>query len=95
MEFADVFEMAFAIRHNLQRIVGTTIPMKILTFRLSLVDVLTKATLTTEKHLMIDLGVVQDAYQKKELEQLGFTRSEKTRLRSNKSEAKLNFGNYS
>ena len=46
-----------------------------LTDSLSLFDVVTKATLTTEKRLMIDIKV-KDTYHRNEIENIGFIRSE-------------------
>ena len=42
-----------------------------MTVSLSLFDVITKATVTTEKRLMIDLNAVKEAYQKHEIMDIG------------------------
>lgn len=47
-----------------------------LTDSLSLFDVVTKATVTTEKRLMIDIQVVKDSYHRNEIEHISFIRSE-------------------
>jgi len=52
------------------------VPIVMLTDSLSLFDVITKATTTAEKRLMIDLEVVKCAYKEREVEKLGFIRAE-------------------
>jgi hypothetical protein len=62
MALADAFDMAFTIRHDLQNITRLQIPIIVLTDSLSLFDVITKATTTSEKWLMIDLTAAKEAY---------------------------------
>ena len=76
MALADSFDMAFTIRHDLQNITRIQIPIIILTDSLSLFDVLTKATTTSEKRLMIDLTAAKEAYKKREIDTIGFVRTE-------------------
>lgn len=52
------------------------IPLIMLTDSLSLFDVITKSTTTNEKPLMIDIKVLEDYYQRKELQTIRFNRSE-------------------
>lgn len=44
-----VFDMAYAIRHDLQKLVTKEVPTEMLANRLSLFDEITKAASTTEK----------------------------------------------
>lgn len=76
MALADGFDMAYMIKHDLEKMTKTRIPLHILTDSLSLFDVITKASSTTEKRLMIDLKCTKDAYEKKEIEMLGFVRTQ-------------------
>lgn len=76
MAFADGFDMAFAIRHDLQLMLSQSINILMFTDSLSLFDVLTKATVTTEKRLMIDLKTVKDSYKCQEIENICHVRSE-------------------
>jgi hypothetical protein len=76
MALADAFDKAFAIRHDMQDITRRSIPIVILTDSLSLFDVLTKSSTTSEKRLMIDLAVTREAYKKREIETIGFVRTE-------------------
>ena len=76
MAFADAFDVAFAIRHDLERMIGNKVPISMFTDSLSLFDVMTKATIKTEESLMIDLTVVQECYNNSKLDQIGFIRSE-------------------
>jgi hypothetical protein len=76
MALADAFDMAFSIRHDLQNITQLQIPINILTDSLSLFDVLTKSTTTSEKRLMIDLTAAKQAYKRREIDTIGFIRTE-------------------
>lgn len=49
MAFADAFTMAYAIKHDIQKLVFKELPIIMFTDSLSLFGVITKATLTTEK----------------------------------------------
>ena len=53
MAFADSFDMAFNLRHDIQRMMNIKIPIMMFTDSLSLFDVITKASTTVEKRLMI------------------------------------------
>ena len=76
MTFADAFDMAYAMKNDLHNMTSLDIPIVMLTDSLSLFDVITKAKITSEKRLMIDVKVVKDAYQRNELHNIGFIRSE-------------------
>ncbi len=74
--FADAFDKAFILKHDLQRIVGKSIPLKMYTDSKSLFDVITKSSTTLEHRLMIDVLSVREVYQKQELSDIGFVRSD-------------------
>ena len=76
MAFADAFDMAFAMKNDFCKMTSLDIPIVMLTDSLSLFDVITKAKITSERRLMIDVKVVKDAYQRYELGPIGFIRSE-------------------
>ena len=75
MALADGFDIGFMIKYDLQLLTGNVIPLIIMTDSLSLFDFITKATVTTEKRLMIDLNAVREAYQKHKIMDIGFIRS--------------------
>jgi hypothetical protein len=68
MALANVFDMAFALKLDIETIIKQNVPIVILTDSLSLFDVNTKATTTAEKRLMIDLCVVKQAYKRSEVD---------------------------
>lgn len=76
MAFADGFDMAYSLKHDLQLILKKEMPLVMLTDSLSLFDIVTKASSTKEKRLAIDLACVNQAYQNFEIHTLGFIRSE-------------------
>jgi hypothetical protein len=75
LALADGFDVAYIFKHDIQRMAKRNVPITIFRESLSLFDVITKATVTTERRLMIDLEVVKDAYAKREIEMLGFIRT--------------------
>lgn len=76
MAFADAFDMAYTIKYNLQAMMRKGIPLTMLTDSLSLFHELTKATVTTEKGLMIDLQNVKESYRNIEINNVAFILSE-------------------
>ena len=78
MAFADEFDMKYTIKYDIQSILNKVILLRMLTDSLSLFDVLTKATVTTEKRLMIDLQNVKDSYHNNEIYHVAFILSENT-----------------
>ena len=76
MAFADAFDMAFTIKYDMQMIMKQYIPLNMYTDSLSLFDVLTKSTTTTEKRLMIDLRSVRECYENQELDNVAHIRSQ-------------------
>lgn len=76
MAFADAFDMAYVIKYDLQLMLGKVIPISMMTDSLSLFDVITKSTITTERRLMIDIKAAKESYQKNEIQDIAYIRSE-------------------
>lgn len=57
--FADVFDLAYAIKWNLQNVSSLMIPLSFMTNSFILSDFLPKSAITAEKCLMIDLQTVK------------------------------------
>ena len=74
MAFADSFDMAFILRHDIKRMMNVKILIMMFTDSLSLFVVTTKASTTVEKRIMIDLEVVKKGVPKNEMERIGFIR---------------------
>jgi hypothetical protein len=55
MAFVEAFDMGRIIRHDLTPVLGQRLPITILTDSLSLFDVISKASTTAERRLMIAL----------------------------------------
>jgi hypothetical protein len=72
MALADAFDTASPLKYDIEMITSYKIP----TDSLSLFDVITKALTTAEKRLMIDLSVLKQAYDRREVENIGFVRTE-------------------
>ena len=73
--FADAFDFAFTLKHDLQVMLCQKIPLTILTDSNSLFDVITKSSTTSERRLMIDITAVRNAYNDQELSDVGFVRT--------------------
>ena len=78
MAFADAFDMKFAIKNDMELMITQPLPIVMLTDSLSLFEVITKSTITTEKRLMIEIKVVKDSYQCNEVQNIWFIRSGST-----------------
>jgi hypothetical protein len=59
MAFADGFDAAYSLKHDMQTILKRSVDILMYTDSLSLVDVVTQSFTTAEKRLMIDLVVVR------------------------------------
>jgi hypothetical protein len=75
MAFADVFYAAYSLKHDLQTILKRNVEILTYTDSLSLFDVITQSSTTAEKRLVIDLVVVREAYDRMEIAQLAFLRT--------------------
>jgi hypothetical protein len=76
LAFADAFDYAFTLRHDLEHMLGRSIPLSMLTDSKSLFDVISKSSTTLERRLMIDIAVSREAYNTQELSDIGLVRSE-------------------
>lgn len=76
MAFADSFDMAYTIWYDLHSIVNRRVPLSMYTDSLSIFHVLTKAHMTNEKRLMIDLKCVKNSYKRIEIYYIAHDKSE-------------------
>ena len=75
LAFSEAFDRSFIMKRDLEAILNRTIPMVMLTDSKSLFDVLVKNSTTLERRLMIDFKAARDAYNSKEISNIGFIRS--------------------
>ena len=75
LALADAFDMAYALKHDIQALLSKEIPLVLITDSLSLFDVISKSTITAEKRLMIDLKATKESYKNREIEIIGFIRT--------------------
>lgn len=93
--FADAFDFAFTAKTDLENILKKDIPLRMLTDSKSLFDIITKNSHTSEKRLQIDIQVIREAYEKHEISDVGFIRSENnpadafTKLQYNRALSKI------
>ena len=72
LAFVYYFDSFCLIEHDLGRIINSNIPILMLTNFNVLFDVLTRSKYTMEKHLMIEMAEVHQAYQKNPSQQYRF-----------------------
>lgn len=72
--FSDGFSAALLLKHDLERIDGVDIPLKMFTDFKQFFDVFFKSSLPTEKRLMIDLVSIWESYRSFEITGVGLIR---------------------
>jgi hypothetical protein len=76
LAFADAFDHAFILKHDLQRILGREVSLLMLTDSKMLFDVITGNKYTTEKRLMADIASIREAYNDRTISNAALFRSE-------------------
>ena len=74
--FAEGFDTVFAIKHALEKLYRQKIPITMLTDSKQMFDVITKASFTSEKRLLIDISAAREAYNRHEISNVGLVLSE-------------------
>eukprot|EP00170_Pyropia_yezoensis_P004332 contig_17702_g4344 len=73
--FAIAFDKVFVIKHDLERLYKQPVPLTMLTDSRQLFDVITRASHTTEKRLMIDIAAAREAYNRNEISNVSLVKS--------------------
>lgn len=69
--FADALDEDFVIKHDLERIFRQQMPLVLLTDSKQMFDVITRASHTSEKRLLIDVAAAREAYNRGEISTSG------------------------
>jgi hypothetical protein len=72
LAFADGFDNAYLIRHELENILGQPVPLIMFTDSQALFNVLTRKNATTERRLMVDVAAARQAYHSNIISNVGF-----------------------
>lgn len=75
-DFGERFDYAYKIKHKLEKNYRQNIPVTILTDSKQMFDVITKASRTTEKRLLIYVAAIREAYNRYKISNEGLVRSE-------------------
>jgi hypothetical protein len=75
MAFADGIDMAIMLKHDIEWMIDRDVPIHAFTDSLSLFDVITRSTSTSEKRLMIDITAAKEAYHEGTIGIIGFVRT--------------------
>ena len=73
---ADGLDMAFAMKTDLDAMMNTNLSISCYTDSRSLFDVITRNTSTSEVRLMVDVRSMRESYERMEISDLGWIRSE-------------------
>lgn len=73
--FSDAFDNAFIILHDLEHMLGCTIPILMQTDSEKLFNVLTRAKYTTERRLMVDISAARGAHSDRLISNIGLIAS--------------------
>jgi hypothetical protein len=93
MAFADTFDASFALKHDLESMIGNPIPLLLLTDIRPLFDILVCAKYTTEKRLMIEIAAAREGFNGRDITKVCLIGSEHhivdamTKLSSNSAPA--------
>lgn len=68
--FAHCFDDAFALEDEVMHILGQRIPIVLLTYSASLLNVTDRSSQTTEKRLMIDLAATKGACDTSDIDEI-------------------------
>ena len=74
--FGAAFDEAYMLRHDLERLYDCYIPLTILTDSKQLFDVVTRGSHPTEKRLLIDIAAAREAYNRREISNVGLVTSD-------------------
>lgn len=74
--FADGLDNGLALSHDLNSILQARLPIRLYTDSKSLFDVITKNSVISEKRLMVDVQAIREAYQRMEIYDVAWIRSE-------------------
>lgn len=74
---ADCFDAPFILKHDLKKIMGTKLPIKLLTDSGSLFKIMLRSTTTTGKRLIIGVRATREAFESEELSNIGWIKTKK------------------
>lgn len=82
-------DQSYVLKKAAEVFLGRPIPLKIFTDSLSLFDSLTALNTTSEKHLLIDLSMLREIYERREIADIFWIRGE-----DNPADGLTKFTNY-
>ena len=74
--FAEGFDSVYAIKRTLEKVYRQNLPVTMLTDSKQMFDVITKASHTSEKRLMIDVAAARGAYNRNDISNVGLVLSQ-------------------
>ena len=74
--FADAFDYSYLLKYDIEQLLQQRIPLQMFTDSKSLFDVIVRASMTSERRLMIDISATREAYERHEIADIGLIGSE-------------------
>ena len=75
ISFSDLFDVAAVLSAELEGMLGYKVPVQLLTDSMSLFDVISKGSRTSEKRMMLDIAAAREGFREKIISDIGFVRS--------------------
>uniref|UniRef100_A0A7S0BSR8 Uncharacterized protein n=1 Tax=Rhodosorus marinus TaxID=101924 RepID=A0A7S0BSR8_9RHOD len=72
LAFVEALDEAYILRHLLNDLLGTCVPIEVYTDSKSIFDTVMKANVPQEKRLVIDLASIRENYRTDETQRIGF-----------------------
>jgi hypothetical protein len=76
LAFFYAFDNAVILRHDLSGMIGTDLPILMMTDSRALFDTITRARSITERRFMVDIAAAREAYKEQTISNIGLLRSE-------------------
>ena len=74
--FADAFDYSYLLKYDIEQLLQQRIPIQMFTDSKSLFDVIVRASMSSERRLMIDISATREAYERNEIADIGLIGSE-------------------
>ena len=73
--FSDLFDVAATLADEASLLIGTKVPVQLLTDSKSLFDVISKGSRTSEERMMLDIAAAREGFKNRVISDIGFVRS--------------------
>ena len=75
ISFSDLFDVAAVLAAELEGTLGYKVPVQLLTDSMTLFDVISKGSRSSENRMMLDIAAAREGFREKLISDIGFVRS--------------------